>query len=721
MMKTASIVVALLAISAARLQAVESPSLLAPVVQSFVDQKMAPGIVTLVADRNGILAIDRAGYASLANKTPMRDDALFWIASMSKSLTGAALMMLVDEDRIHLDDPVEKYLPEFKGQMIAGPDGADAPRPPKHPITIREVMSHTSGLVLANDPGLERTHVLKDDVAQYARRPLRQEPGAKYEYNNCGINTGGRIIEVISGMSYADFMQQRLFDPLGMQDTTCWPDEEQAARLAHTARSTKDGQGLVEIEQDANVTRDQVLKFSGGVAVPRAVTKDMGLSMAFNYGKRYAMPAGGYFSTARDLGRFCRMLLRGGELDGRRYLSERAVREMTKSQIGEATLNQRESYGVGWSVKRTADEGLAAGSFGHRGARRTAMWIAPAHGLAMVILVERFDMPGDQQKAMYGGFMKAAVEAFGSGATESGTAAPAAARPKASTPVLAPKKPAPTMADVAFGPHPHQRMDVYLPNSGEAPYPALLWFGGIWKAAKHPANLNFFGAKGIAVIAVQLRTMEDAVAAKEPEPISYVQRDAVRAVQFVRLNSAKWGLDPQRLAVGGGSQGAQPALFVGCSRDQADPDASDPVARQSSLVRCVAAYRCQPTLDPVRMQQWVSGVKWGAPALGVSFEESLKRRDELLPILRRWSPDYLLHQDAAPMFFENEWGLTRPDDITQTNYDVHSPRWALGFQKLALEAGATCYVKFPGHPADEAANDIWDFVAKQLDRQPTNR
>ena len=113
------------------------------------------------------------------------------------------------------------------------------------------------------------------------------------------------------------------------------------------------------------------------------------------------------------------------------------------------------------------------------------------------------------------------------------------------------------------------------------------------------------------------------------------------------------------------------------------------------------------------MQEWVPGVKWGAPALGCSFEESLKRRDELLPIIKKWSPDYLLHKDAAPMFFENEWGLTKPDDITQANYDVHCPRWALGFQKLAAAAGATCFVKFPGHPV-EGQTDIWNFIAKQL-------
>jgi hypothetical protein len=131
------------------------------------------------------------------------------------------------------------------------------------------------------------------------------------------------------------------------------------------------------------------------------------------------------------------------------------------------------------------------------------------------------------------------------------------------------------------------------------------------------------------------------------------------------------------------------------------------------LVTCIAAYRCQPSIDPKRMQEWVPGVKWGAPALGCSFEESLKRREELLPMIKKWSPDWLLHKNAAPMYFENEWGMTKPDEITQGNYDVHSPAWAIGFKKLALAAGATCHVKYPGHPT-EGYDDIWNFIVKQL-------
>lgn len=267
------------------------------------------------------------------------------------------------------------------------------------------------------------------------------------------------------------------------------------------------------------------------------------------------------------------------------------------------------------------------------------------------------------------------------------------------TSVYAAEPPKATHADVPYGVHPHQLIDVHVPPKGDGPFPVLMWYGGIWKASKHAVDVNRFFPHGIAVIAVEVRTMEDATADKVQEPISYVLEDALSAVKFVRENAAKLNLDAKRIALGGGSQGALPALYVGCVAPE--------------LVTCIAAYRCQPTIDPKRMQEWVPGVKWGAPALGCGFEDSLKRRDELLPIIKKWSPDWLLHKNAAPMYFENEWGMTKPDDITQNNYDVHCPAWAVGFQKLALAAGATCHVKYPGHPT-EGYDDIWNFIIKQL-------
>lgn len=274
-------------------------------------------------------------------------------------------------------------------------------------------------------------------------------------------------------------------------------------------------------------------------------------------------------------------------------------------------------------------------------------------------------------------------------------------------------EPKPTHADVPYGPHPHQLMDIYLPPGGGTPRPVLLWFGGIWRPAKHAPRPDFFGKAGVAVVAVETRTMTDATEDKVAAPVSYVAEDALRAVQFVRSNAAKWGLDPGRIAVGGSSQGALPALYVACAGERADPGADDPVRRASTRVRCAVAHRSQPSIDPRRMREWVPGVQWGAPALGCSFEQSLKRREELLPVLARYSPDHLLCPGTPPLYFENNWGLTRPESVAEMDYLVHSPAWALGFQKLAREAGVPCSVKYPGHPTD-GYDDIWDFVVQQL-------
>ena len=276
-----------------------------------------------------------------------------------------------------------------------------------------------------------------------------------------------------------------------------------------------------------------------------------------------------------------------------------------------------------------------------------------------------------------------------------------------------PSPPVPTYADVSYGPSPHQIMDVHLPpDGGGAPCGVVIWYGGIWKPAKHVPDLHRFFAAHIAVIGVETRTLTDGMEEHANPPVSYVMNDACRAVQFVRLKAAAWNIDPRRIAVAGGSQGTLPALYVACAGERADPKSADPVERLSTRVVCVGAYRSQPSIDPKRMQEWVPGVKWGAPALGCSFEESLKRREELLPIINKWSPDALLNKDTPPIYFENEWGLTQPENITEANYKVHSPAWGLGFQKVAEKVGAQVYVKYPEHPT-EKYKDIWDFLVQQ--------
>jgi CubicO group peptidase (beta-lactamase class C family) len=345
-----------------------------------VDRHTLAGAVTLVADRDEVLSLEAVGFADIAAGKPMRTDALFWIASQSKPITSTALMMLVDEGKVRLDDPVEKYLPEFRAQWLAVEQDEDHMllRKPRHPITVREILSHTSGLPFKSameQPTLDLLP-LRDAVRSYAMTPLQFEPGSKYQYANAGINTAGRIIEVAGGIPYEEFLEQRLFGPLGMKDTTFWPDAAQLARLAKSYRPGAEKTGL----EETTITQ---------------------LKYPLDDRTRQPMPAGGLFSTASDLGRFCRMILNGGVAEGRRYLSEAAVAEMTRKQTGDAI---KQSYGLGWST--------GGGTFGHGGAYATNMTVEPRRGLITVFLVQHSDSREDIRTCQ-AAFRQAAVEQFG--------------------------------------------------------------------------------------------------------------------------------------------------------------------------------------------------------------------------------------------------------------------------------------------------------------------
>ena len=324
-------------------------------LQPFVDSGTMAGAVVLAATKDRVLSLEAVGYADLASKKPMATDALFWIASMTKPMTCTAFMMLVDEGKVKVEDPVEKYLPEFKGQMVVAERDENHVllKKPRHPILVREILSHTSGLPFASaieTPTLDQFR-LRDAVRSYAMTPLQFEPGTKYEYSNAGTNTAGRIIEVVSGMSYEEFMDQRLFGPLGMKETTFWPSEEQLGRFATIYRAKDDKTGL-EIAPLGQ------------------------LSCPFSNRQRKPMPAGGLFSTAADVAKFCQMILNGGSREGRHYVSEASVKQMTSKQTGDLVET---SYGFGWN---TAD-----GKFGHGGAYKTNMMIDPKLGLITVLLL----------------------------------------------------------------------------------------------------------------------------------------------------------------------------------------------------------------------------------------------------------------------------------------------------------------------------------------------
>jgi CubicO group peptidase (beta-lactamase class C family) len=335
---------------------IKSPEDITGVLQPFVDHHTIPGAVTLVATKDEILSINAVGYADLAERRPMRADSLFWIASQSKSMTAAALMMLVDEGKVNTEDPVEKYLPEFKGQMYVAEKDQDHVllKKPGHPIRIREILSHSSGLPFSSPierPTLDAL-TLCEAVRSYAMSPLDSDPGTKYNYSNAGINTAGRIIEVVSGMPYEKFMEERLFKPLGMKDTTFWPNEEQLTRLSR-CYGAKDGELVA-----SNI---------GQLSYPLNDLEN-----------RHPMPAGGLFSTATDVARFCQMILNKGEFEGRRYLTEASVKAMTTKETSSAI---KMDYGFGLMT--------GGDKASHGGAAGTHMLINQRLGLVTVYMVQQ--------------------------------------------------------------------------------------------------------------------------------------------------------------------------------------------------------------------------------------------------------------------------------------------------------------------------------------------
>jgi CubicO group peptidase (beta-lactamase class C family) len=365
-------------------------------LKQYVDRGVLAGAVTLVSSPEKVVSLQSVGYSDVGAKTPMTTDAFFWIASMSKPMTAAAVMMLVDLGNVKLDDPVERYLPEFHGQMVIAEKSVDrlVLRKPKHPITVREILSHTSGLVGRSPLEKELDMLtLREAVITYASAPLQVEPGTHYEYCNPGINTVGRLIEVVSGIRYEEFMQKRLFDPLGMKDTTFWPTEEQLKRLPKSYKPDAFGKGLEEIK----------------------ITQ---LTYPLSDRKRHPYPAGGLFSTAADVASFCRMVLHGGVHDGTRLLSENSVRTMTSTQTVDL-LNQgkgEHGYGLGWSTSRRSSGEfgpVVPGPCGHGGAYATEMSIDPANGLITVFMVQHAGYPGVEGGKILGDFKRAALEAFG--------------------------------------------------------------------------------------------------------------------------------------------------------------------------------------------------------------------------------------------------------------------------------------------------------------------
>ena len=327
----------------------------AVVLQPFVDQGSLAGAVTMVGTKDKLLDFEAVGYADLATRRPMATNTLFCIASMTKPMTATAFMMLVDEGKVSVNDPVDKYIPEFRDIMVAPVLGQSGLQKPVHPLLIRELLNHTSGMDFAvpgeNAP-FDRLSLV-ERVRLYVKRPLLTQPGVKFHYSNAGINTVGRIIEIVSGVPYEAFMEERLFKPLGMTDTTFWPNKEQVARLASAYK--------------ANAAKDSLVEISITPAVVEKFSEDP---------KRCPLPAGGLFSTANNVMRFMKLIVDGGVRDGKQLVSAVAVQQMTRNET-----SLPEEYGYGWKV--------SGGHIGHDGLYRTSMNYFPKTGLLVVFLVHQ--------------------------------------------------------------------------------------------------------------------------------------------------------------------------------------------------------------------------------------------------------------------------------------------------------------------------------------------
>lgn len=365
-----------------------------PRMQKFVDDSDLAGAVCVVGRKDGVVHESAVGFRDLAAKAPMKTDTLFRIASMTKPITAVAVMMLADDGKLSPDDDVAKHLPEFTGQMLVASKDKDAVslKKPSRPIKLRDLLTHTSG-VPGNYPAgvgdvyAKRNRTLAETTLAAALQPLQFEPGTKWAYCNAGIDTLGRVVEVASGESFENFLQKRLFTPLGMKDTTFYPTKEQMARLAVTYNK-KDGKLVAE-----------PFSLIGMPANPK-----------------HPIPAGGLVSCGADLSRLYRMMLNNGELDGKRYLSEKAVAEMTRTQTGDIKTGFVDgmSFGYGWAVVKepTGVTGmLSPGTYGHGGAFGTQGWIDPKQDLFVVLLIQRTGLANGDASPMRQALQELAVGA----------------------------------------------------------------------------------------------------------------------------------------------------------------------------------------------------------------------------------------------------------------------------------------------------------------------
>tara|TARA_R100000322_G_scaffold60897_2_gene37693 strand:+ start:2636 stop:3925 length:1290 start_codon:yes stop_codon:yes gene_type:complete len=353
---------------------------LAAGMRKAVDEGNLAGIVSTLIRDGKIVHLDAYGYQDIQDQVPMTEETIFRIFSMTKPVTGVALMMLHEEGKFSLEDPVSQYIPELAGLRVAaadGPDGVPETEPADHEMTIRELMSHTGGLTYglfsrsqvdsmyqaANI--LDANGTLKDMIDKLAQIPLRQQPGSLWHYS-VSVDVQGYLVEVLSGQTFAEFLQQRLFDPLNMGDTGFAVPDSDRERFATMYQS---GQGGLTQPQDAlgGDYREPVTFYGGG---------------------------GGLVTTIGDYMKFTQMLANGGELNGVRVLSPESVALMRSNQLPEGMEEipgyPGNQFGLDFAVvvDPSRNNGMSEGSYWWWGIGGTWFWIDPVENLTFIGMIQ---------------------------------------------------------------------------------------------------------------------------------------------------------------------------------------------------------------------------------------------------------------------------------------------------------------------------------------------
>jgi CubicO group peptidase (beta-lactamase class C family) len=387
-------------------------------MQGFVDRREAGGIVTLIAREGKVVDVHATGFQDVESKTAMRAETIFRIASMTKPITSVAVMMLYEEGRLQLTDPVARFIPAFKSQQVLDDSGAMVPA--RRGVTIRDLLSHRSGLsygFLNNGPvgtayrsagvtdGLTLMPVtLAEAIDKLAAQPLMSQPGAAWNYS-LSTDVLGRVVEVASGKPFDVFMRERIFTPLRMTDTSFEVPDARWSRMA-TVYSPDQAGGIRPMKDPET--------FGNTVMSPIASYKPP---------KKYFSGGAGLTSTARDYGRFAQMLLNGGALDNARLLGPKTVELMTTSHTGDlpggggSLIGAGGAFGLGFRIVTDLGATQTLGSpgmFGWSGIYGTTFWVDPKERLIAVLMVQRY--PGSPvaaafQPLVYQAITRAAVSA----------------------------------------------------------------------------------------------------------------------------------------------------------------------------------------------------------------------------------------------------------------------------------------------------------------------